>query len=331
MRAALGGLHAVDLRALVWAGLAIFPLYAWFVVDGLRGAIDDGYSAVDIVLTYVPYIAGLAVDAVGSVVVAIVGAHMLQGRRPVRPFSFSITAFCVALFIVALDALYSTFTLVSASLERVLEPDAVTFEVVASVLRASGGLLAVALATRLYVRWREPTPSGPEAMVLSGLALCLAVAVLLDHVLVSFKMTGSHPTENSIPLAMTGWLQFVSWTVITYAGIVFLFGSFAIAWLKRMQAERHVVWGAAAGLAAAVIFYVVYYGPSAIQSFTAGLAPSTYASLNYISLLTTIAAGLGGGIAYAIAVDPESVRKSIPASINTLRTWPQRPSEDEER
>lgn len=331
-------LPAADLRALAWAMIAVVPLFAVQIVDSVWAVAVDGYSALEIVLADTPYFVQLACDVTGGVITALGVALMLRRDAIRQPLSFMTTALCVGLLMSVVDAAGSTLGLFQGYNRSDWSWTAMQHDIVLMVMRYTCQLAAIALASRLYLHWSQDAPNdGARFVVLCGIGAALAVASILNTSIAIVETITALPSETiSPPLIALWWAQSAVRAFTGCVGAAFLFGLIAIAAVRRRDAKHEMGSAVLAGLGAASGFVLLRYGPSFIQYWVSdpNLQSLKYAIFDYKVLVAPFVAGAGGAVLYVLAVDGVSIRKSlanIPASIRSLRSWPYRPAEDEER
>jgi hypothetical protein len=320
-------LPPVDLRALMLASVSVSPLYLWFLVDSVSEAVGAGEPLSWIIFGQSLYVIDLLINVVSTVAIALGSALIIQ-RRGVRPLSFMITSLLVFVAVVVLSF---GLTSLNGTLPRWESFGAnAQYEIVVSVLSHSCAFVAVALAARLYVHWRQAVIDTLDARrfaVLGAVAIALAAVAALDLTIsVLFDL-------DPLRLMMLTVQQFLG-SLIESVGTVLLFGSIAIAAIRRAGVEDKPLWVMAAGLSTAFAYWLTRH--------VAPMVPQ----LEYVddtefdALLTAFAVGLCGGAFYFAAINRDLVRDGVAAvrsgianpsdTIRTLRNWPYRPTEDKE-
>jgi len=325
---------AVDLRALVWASAAVTPVAAWLLIVSIDDSIEAGIPWGAGAFGHALMVIGLITQVAGSNVVAL-GAALYVHRRSstLRPLAFMTTALAFALPFVVTDAIAFYLAWLHAALRyEEMSPAGTQYEVAVVVLRLSCLLVSVALASRLYLHWRRvPSDRRDVAAFLAFSTLAAVVSVVATVLWVDLVWSSNVNPSASVPLAVLWTSQFFLWTLASWAGAVFLFGSLALAAVRRAGLDGRFVWVLVAGLAAGLAYWLIKY-----------LAPMAFSlefmdSAQYRALATALLTGVVGGLAYLQMLDGGLVNAiaaaltDLPGTVRTLRRWPHRPSEEEER
>ena len=204
------------------------------------------------------------------------------------------------------------------------------FEMGRHIVRETSLVAAVAVASRLYVFWRNPSLDRRDARRFTALAM-LAFGLTISSIARWTIWMLTPPMVGLVPLPyalFSGILIFTSSLVIN-AGAVFLFGSVVIALLRRAQVESRLVWTTAGSIGAMLCYLLVQHG-SAILAYL--LADPTLRLIPIPQVVQCVVVGILGGPLYLLIVDPEAIQKTfanLPSLIRSLRSWPYRPPESE--
>jgi hypothetical protein len=333
--ASISGPTAVDLRALVMAGVAVSPLDLWSLVDSVNWLVDARLARLDIVLVTIFRAIDLFLTSVGKVAV-VLGCALLLRRGRVRPFSFTLTSLAVAVPFVVVDAI--TFVPTLREQEAAGPTDVgSSYYVVAEILRYSVTFGAVALAARLYASWSAATVDALGARRCAALGAVVVLLALAMTVSWASPWLGADDESYSPPVVVLYLLRYFLWSLVMMAGPVFLFGLVAIGAVQRLQRERSIGALVIAGLGAALAFGAFYYGRGLVRGvlFDPSLAWWKDTVIDYAPLITAAVAGFVGAIIYAVAIDGAAFGarlRALPSTILNMRNRPlYAPDEDVER
>lgn len=327
-------LPCVDIKALVLASLAVLPLFLWHIVDSVS-QIPPGASPTYIAVDQLRFAFDVVIGVVGTVVVALAVALLVQRRSPkLRLFSFTRTALLAVVPFLAVEALEFSITWLQFDAQSLgFVAHELRYQLIVMFLRYAGSFVGVASASRLYFHWRRSDPDALDAKrfaALCGVALALTV-VSTVYWQVSW-MSAVNPEPPSLPLALLSCVNYFLWALIGCAGVVFLFGPIVIAAVRRAQVEDNALWVVFAAASAAFVCWLVMFGPSARDAWS---------DAHENGLVTVVLVGVGGGALYlqvvggdlmrSAAVAVRSVVADLPGTVRKLRNWPYRPDDDEER
>ncbi len=317
------------------ASVAVCPLYAWVLVDELPWVADDRDGFWVQGRTYAFYLLGLLIEIVGTVVLPLVGALLLQRTRG-GAFSFTIAS--LGSFIVAYVIVQILIALNIASGFSTPSEWGSASTWVFAPLRATTDLAAVGLAARLYAYARRPVPDLRDThafAVLTGVVLVAATASAVSEALWFSNFSGS-----VVILCYVAIANFVG-SVLRFVGPAFLYGWIAISVLRRFGRDKSLAWSAVAGAVAASPYWLVIYAvPIWLGHAHAGIEGFAAALMDYVGeLFMTLALGAGAGFIYGIAHRPldetlSAAREyvlALPATLARVRNRPFVPTEDEER
>lgn len=324
-------LPTVDMRALALSAAAASPLFAWQIVDTLS---DDPWPAASIPLaTQLSAVLYAINSAFGHVFVAL-GTVLALQRDPaaLQARSFRRNAIAVAVLLSTIFALPLALALADgyAYLARAGLWSQQLAELVLGTVTPPA---AVAVAAHLYVNWRREPPDqrdGARFLAFTALGLALALAFYLS------SMIGSVPRTLASDITLLPFLlwlvQVAATRVVDDIGIVFLFGSIAVACLRRANVEDRLGWVTAAMFGASLSYWLLDYGPSYLRMRPFLTHEDTvWSEPNLFALLVCALFGLVSGPVYLFAVNREALRRAladVPRSIGELRRWPSQPTDD---
>lgn len=331
--ASSSSLPQIDLRALVFAALAVLPIFLWQVVISFS-EIPSGASLTYIATGQLTSAFEMVISVVGTVTVAVGIALITQRRYPhLLPLSFTMTALLALLPFLVIELLAFGVAWLQLDDDIAFLTYELRYRLIDLFLRYTGDFVAVALASRLYFHWRRAIPDPVDvkrSAVLCAVALALTIVSTTHWVVLMASVV--NPPPDPLPLLALWSLHYFFWALIGCVGVVFLFGSIAIALVRRAQAERNLPCVVVAGVAAAFVCWLIMFGPSASDA---------WGDDHENGLITVFVVGVGGSVLYVQVVDGDFVRSTVaavrsvvndvPRTVRKLRSWPYRPTEDEER
>lgn len=314
------------------AAIAVSPLFVWQLAEFYL-ARQERYAGIwyeypgEIALAYVQYIVHLLISIIGTVVVAT-GVAFVRQRGVFGPFSFVVTSLAVAALLTLLDVTLTGLAYLYAK-HASSDPSLTGAEawLTGAFLSNTGTVVGIGLASSLYARWRRPTPDPRDTRRMLSLAATAAIVAIWT---VAIHIEPMWREAGSVPIGVLWSVRYLVEEAVRASGTLFLFGSAAILILRRARREDQPIWILVAGLTAALTYWLITYSPASLKSW---LDDYGYA------LAATIAVGFGGSVLYMCAVDSALLQRwlsalrglaDVPATIRRLRTWPHRPSEDED-
>ena len=319
------GIPALDLRALVLSALAVSPFLAWAIADSVADDVHFAVPVATIAIQTSEFVIDWLTWIFGVVVVAVGGALFAQRKSErLRPFQLTLTSLAIVGLMLLIES-------TSFGLRAYFVESRTLFEVGRHVVRQTSLLAAVAVASRLYVFWRSPSLDRRDArrfIVLAVLALGVAISSIVRWTI----WVSTPPMAGLVPLpfvVLSGIVIFTSDIVIN-AGAVFMFGSAAIALLRRSQVETNLVWVTAASVAAMMVYAIIRFGSEILAPLLTDRNALYW--IAWPQVVPGLVAGIVGGPFYLFVIDPEAMQMSLtklPSLVRHLRNWPHQPSEGE--
>jgi hypothetical protein len=325
----------VDLRALVFAGLAVAPL--WFAVLVVTDSLSNRLIPPETAPAYYVLTIGSAlIQAVGGAVVALGIALSFQNGHSFEPSSFVVGALGVAILFASIHAFgfVSLRTYPEELPENYHAPSRQGLMAIIALM-STCQVVSVGLASQLYLRWRSATPDaedGRRAAALARIAAVFVAFALLSQIATLVHRYIFYPDMIFGRLFEWPWVELIASSAIGHAAALFLFGWLAIAMLRRTSSEHNAVHAITAAVGAAAAYFVVHELPFIILK----LQSVEWGARRWIDVLwplvTTLVVGAGCGIAYVYMIAPKgTLRAGAASAVRALRTWPQRPDDEGHR
>lgn len=323
-------LPTVDVRALALCAVAVTPLSAWLIFDPAPWHDLETSSDVQAAFNFVFLVVDAFIVSFGCVFVALGGSLALQADQPLRTFRFKLWALVIGGVLTWIYVF--AYGLGLASVSEVADNEYLSRFGTSILLNSTTTLASIAVATHLYILWRRNPAEQADSRRFAAIAAVGVTLTLAFYIADLNRFFGKLQSEGA--LLVFSLMELAANKLVGNVGIVFLFGSMAIAWLRRAKAERNLWSVMAAMVGAGVIYWLLYYGHY-----------SYVFQLQLVELFVCVATGFVGGLLYLYALDRGAFRAALadttnnigklraalgntPKYIGKLRRWPYRDSDD---
>ena len=321
---------AIDFPALCWASICVTPLYAWKVFDILIPLWEpslfarlDGHR----VSLLISYAFRYPLDTLGLIGVSLFVGPLFQRKAESSPFSLTANSLLFTAVIIVLG-----LPLAAASIANDNNGKFAQLALVVTVLFDTSVLVAVGVASRLYVAWRVSADAQRDvrrSAAIFGVALALAIirtiAAFADWQPHSVYAFGSLPGEIEL------WTITAALRLVVAFGSVGLFGGAAIGLLRRAGGDGRLGMTVLASIGAALVSWVVWYGPDLLLSRISLADSELLDPIPVAAIALRAAFGAAAGLFYFAVVYREAAGQllhSLPTLIGKARRWRPRDADE---